>query len=500
MAGAELPPSLGPIAPRPERLDPPGGPGGLDEGPGSLIERAAGAFTRWAERWVPDAAVFALGATVLVLIAGVAVGGRGPLEVLGFWGDGLWELLPFTLQMALVIITGNVLAMTGPVHRVIAWLAGLPKTPRAAVALVAFLAMAASWFNWGFGLIFAAMLAREVARRVGGVDYRAVAAASFLGLGSVWAQGLSGSAALQMATAQAMPGPVRAIVEGKGLIPGGIIPLRSTIFLWQSFASVAVEMVIVTAVMALATPPASRARTAADLGIDLGPSPADRAPPERRGTPGDWLEHSPLLSLFFAGAAFVYLGRSFLVGGKGLAALSLNAINLGFLALGFLLHRTPARLLRAFREATPGVWGVLLQFPFYAGIAAVITRTDLSDRVARAFVSVSTPTSFPALIAVYSAALGVFVPSGGSKWVIEAPYVLQAAHDLHVHLGWTVAVYDLGEALANLIQPFWMLPILGLFGLRARDVMGYTGLVFVILVPVVLVLVTVLGATLSYPL
>ena len=101
---------------------------------------------------------------------------------------------------------------------------------------------------------------------------------------------------------------------------------------------------------------------------------------------------------------------------------------------------------------------------------------------------------------MYSAVLGVFVPSGGSKWVIEAPYVMEAAHQLKVHLGWVVASYDLGEALANLIQPFWMLPVLGLFKLGARDVMGYTIVVFLALTPVVLILVTLLGMTLSYPL
>jgi short-chain fatty acids transporter len=156
--------------------------------------------------------------------------------------------------------------------------------------------------------------------------------------------------------------------------------------------------------------------------------------------------------------------------------------------------------MRAVREATPSVWGVILQFPFYAGIAAIITKTHLNTAIAKFFVGISTAKTFPAIIAVYSAVLGVFVPSGGSKWVIEAPYVMASAHELRVHLGWMVAVYDLGEALANLVQPFWMLPILGLFGLRARDVMGYTFVVFVVLVPVVLVLVTALGATLPYPL
>jgi short-chain fatty acids transporter len=156
--------------------------------------------------------------------------------------------------------------------------------------------------------------------------------------------------------------------------------------------------------------------------------------------------------------------------------------------------------MHAVQAATPAVWGVILQFPFYAGIAGIITATHLNDRLADAFVRVSTPVTFPPLVALYSAVLGVFVPSGGSKWVIIAPYVMEAAHRLHVHLGWVVSSYDLGEALANLIQPFWMLPMLGLFRLGARDVMGYTILVFFVLTPVVLLLVTLFGLTLQYPL
>ena len=195
-----------------------------------------------------------------------------------------------------------------------------------------------------------------------------------------------------------------------------------------------------------------------------------------------------------------YLVRYFLRAPEPLNAITLNTVNLSFLLLGFLLHGTPARLMLAVQRATPAVWGVILQFPFYAGIAAVITGTHLNERLANLFVSVSTPATFPALVAMYSAVLGVFVPSGGSKWVIEAPYVMAAAHELEVHLGWIVTSYDLGEAVANLVQPFWMLPILGMFGLRARDVMGYTLVVFLVLTPVVVALVTVLGLTLRYPL
>jgi short-chain fatty acids transporter len=464
-----------------------------------ILARVALRFTTWAERWVPDAFVFALTATFAVVLVAWR---RTPLtEIVLIWGGGFWKLLEFTLQMALVIITGYVVATTRPIYKLIAWLAAVPSTPRGAVAFVALFAMLSAWLNWGFSLIFSAMLAKETARRLPEVDYRAVAASAFLGLGSVWAQGLSGSAALQMATASLVPPEVRAVVAGGGIVPDGVIPLRHTIFLWQSLVSVLVEVVVVTFVVYFAAPGVRRARSAASLGIDLGQSPLDQGEPDRRGVPGEWLEHSPLLSVLFALLATSYLWAYFRSSGDGvLNAVNLGTINLAFLTLGALLHGTPARLMRAVREATPGVWGVLLQFPLYAAIAAVITKTHLNEEIARAFVSISTPRTYPATIALYSALLGVFVPSGGSKWIIEAPYVMQAAHDLKVHLGWMVAVYDLGEALANLVQPFWMLPILGLLGLKAKDVMGYTFLVFLALLPVVLVLVTWLGGTLSYPL
>lgn len=136
---------------------------------------------------------------------------------------------------------------------------------------------------------------------------------------------------------------------------------------------------------------------------------------------------------------------------------------------------------------------MLLQFPFYAGIFGVMTGTALSESIAGLFVHVSSKTWYPATIAIYSAVLGMLVPSGGAKWVIEAPYVLSAARQLGVPDGWMVVTYDLGEALANLVQPFWMLPILALLGLRARDIMGYTFLVALVLLPVVVTLVTVLA-------
>ena len=242
------------------------------------------------------------------MIAGIAATPSSLGQVIDAWGSGFWELIPFTLQMALIIITGHVLATSAPMSRLIRVLASWPRTPKSAVAMVALFAMASSWFNWGFSLVFSAVLAREVARRHEGVDYRALAAASFLGIGSVWAQGISGSAALQMATAGALQPQIRDIISNGGIVPEGIITFRHTVFLWQSLVSVAVEMIVVTLVMWLATPPAGRGRTARDLGISLEEHEIDPLVTAARPTPGQWLEHSPWLTW-----AVVAIGGAYLV-------------------------------------------------------------------------------------------------------------------------------------------------------------------------------------------
>ena len=447
MSSADLPPSLNKATTGEVAAD------------DTRLGRLAARFTDIAERYVPDAFVFALVATIAVVIAAMAITDATPLQMIDLWGAGFWELLPFTMQMALVIITGYVVATSPPVYRLIARVADIPRRDRSAVAMVALFAMLSAWLNWGFSLIFSAILAKEVARRRPGTDYRALGAAAFMGLGSIWAQGLSGSAALLMATDSAVPQSLRDIVSAGGVVPGGIIPLRHTIFLWQSFVSVGVEIIVVTALFYVLTPTGARAKGVNALGISLGDPP--QAFITRAQTPGEWLEHSRILSFAFAALSLTYLFRYFSAAKDPLSALSFNTVNLIFLTSGVLLHGTPHRLMRAVKEATPGIWALVLQYPFYAGIAALISKTKMNAAIAGWFVSISSAKTFPALIAVYSAVLGMFVPSGGSKWVIEAPYVIQAAHDLKVHLGWMVAVYDLGEALANLVQSFGCCPCSG---------------------------------------
>ncbi len=421
------------------------------------------ALADWSQRWFPDAFVFALSGLIVVFVAGSLMG-IAIRDLIKYFGDGFWSLIPFTMQMAIIIIGGYVVATSPPVHQLIRWLAGIPRTPRAAVAFVAFFSMATAMLSWGLSLIFSGVLVREVVRNVRGIDYRAIGAAAYLGTGSVWALGLSSSAALVMATPAAIPTALLKI--------SGVIPLRETIYTWQSLATAGILM-LAGVVVAYLSAPASSTKTAESFGVTEG---LELQKLEERRAPAEWLEYAPVLSVVVGALGMAYLVQVLAARGP-LAALDLNTYNLLFLMLGLLLHWRPRSFVRAVNNAVPATAGVLIQFPFYGGIFGIITLSPISRDLAHFFVSFSSTNTYPILVSIYSAILGMFVPSGGSKWIIEAPYVLQAAKDLHVNLGWVVQIYNTSEALPNLINPFWMLPLLGLLKVRARDLIGY-GLVY----------------------
>jgi short-chain fatty acids transporter len=476
-----------------------------------VLARLALRFTGFTEKWLPDAFGFVLVGTFVVLLFGLVSGEPllkrpdDPAATKGFglvdaWGVGFWSLITFTLQMAMIIIGGYAVATSGPIARLITRLARIPKSPRSAVAFVAAVAMLASYLNWAFSLVFAAILAREVARNVPKADYRALGAMAFLGLGTVWAQGLSGSAALQVASASSSPPPVQDVIKAAGHA-SGLIPLSDTIFTWQALVATLIVYVVGVGMAWFVAPGEGNARTAEDIGIELRPligrgsaynGKQGNGQKQEARRPGDWLEHSPVFSLLIVLLGAVYLVRYF-SGKNFFNALDLNTVNLVLFLLAMLLHWRPARMARAVRDGAPAAAGVLLQFPLYGGIFGMIAYTGISARLAGWLVHASSQFLFPPLVAIYSCILGIFVPSGGSKWVIEAPYVLQAANTLHVDAGWIVVVYDLGEASANLLQPFWMLPTLAILGLKARDIMGYTFTMFLACFPAALIAVTLLA-------
>ncbi|MCP3100945.1 TIGR00366 family protein [Myxococcus sp. K15C18031901] len=436
------------------------------------LVRIAEALGRFSARFVPSA--FSIAVLLSLLTMGLAMGwaDAAPAKVLDAWGGGFWELLTFSMQMALVMFTGYLLALTPPVRRLLVWAAGLARTPRGAVALMAGVSMGLAYINWGLSLVASAMLVRFVARRRPDVDYRLLVACAYFGLGATWHAGLSASAPLLVAT------PGHFLEKSVG-----VIPIDRTLF---SPFNVGLTVVVVVGLVLLAwalhPEPGSVVRVDPAVLETLG----DFVPPERPAEKSFavWLDHARVLNLVFGVLGLVWLGRYLWMNG-GWRALNLNVVNFTFLVLAVLLHGTPARLIKASEEAGGVLHGIVLQFPLYAGIYGIFKATGLTDRIGELFVSMSTRSTFPAIVYLYSGVVNYFVPSGGSKWAIEAPYLLEAAKTLGVAPEKVVLAYAWGDMATDLIQPFWALPLLAVAKLEFKDILGFLLVAFLVYLPLV---------------
>ena len=460
----------------------------------NLLARFSQRLVVFSERWFPDAYVFVLIAVIAIAVGTIAHGGS-PLAVSRAFGDGFWNLIPFTMQMALVAIGGYVVAMSPPIAAALRRLAAVPSTGRGAVVFVGILSILLSLVNWGLSLIFSGLLLREIARRTDiKLDYRAAGAAGYLGLGCGFTLGITSSAAQLQANAASIPSSLLPIT--------GVIGFSETILTWQNLLITVLVTVVSAVICYLTAPNAAQTKTAEDLGVSLED---DTIKPKSAMRPGDFLEFSPILTILIVVLALGWLWQTFQSGNPLITLSGLNTYNFVFLILGMLLHWRPRGLLEAFSKAMPSVSGVLLQFPFYAGIAQMLTKVPnakgvtLSDTIAHWFVDASaSSTVFSFLVGIYSAILGFFIPSAGGKWIIEAPYIMKAANAVGAHLGWTVMVYNIAETLPNFINPFWMLPLLGILGLKSKDLIGYTSVQFFIHFPIVMIVAAILMSTFTY--
>ncbi|MBC7907895.1 MAG: short-chain fatty acid transporter [Rhodospirillaceae bacterium] len=455
------------------------------------LARLAYAFTGWAEKWFPDAFVFVVLAVIVVAVANLSSGAQ-PLAIAKGFGAGFWTLIPFTMQMAMVAITGYVVATSPPCTRLINWLASLPSTGRGAVAWVSLVSMAASYFNWALSLVLGGLLVRALARRVElHMDYRAAGAAAYLGLGATWALGLSSSAAMLQANPASLPKSISDIT--------GVIPLSQTIFLWQSVVMGLTILIASVLIAYFSAPEGIHVRTAQDMDCDVSEARSDT---QKQTRPGEWFEFTPILPILIVLLAVGFCYTEFSSKPTLQVISNLNTYNFIFLMAGLLLHRNIRSFLNSVTKAVPTTAGVLIQFPLYGAIATMLTGVlgsdgvSISHHIANVFVSIANTETFPVVIGIYSAVLGFLIPSGGGKWIIEAPYVMQAASDLKAHMGWAVQVYNAAEALPNLINPFWMLPLLGVLGLKARDIVGFCFTQLLFHAPLVLFLLWALALTL----
>ena len=404
------------------------------------------------DRYLPDPFIFVLILTVVSFAAAMLFQGTGPVEVVAIWGDGFWGLLTFSMQMLLVLVTGYILASSPPAKRVLTRLAGLAASPGAAIVLVTVVSLLASWINWGFGLVVGALFAREVARHVR-VDYRLLVAAAYSGF-VIWHAGLAGSIPLTIAT----PGH---FTEDQI----GLVGTSETIFAGFNLIIVAVLFLVIPLVNWLMMPRAE------DSVIVPPEQLQDTAPAHFVPTrPAEHLENSRLLMWLVGLPGLAFLVYYFAVRGGGL---TLDIVNYLFLMLGIVLHGTARNLLDALQEAVKGGAGIVIQFPFYAGIMAIMTQSGLAQSMSEGFVAISTATTLPLWSFISAGIVNLFVPSGGGQWAVQAPVMLPAAEALGADVARVAMAVAWGDAWTNLLQPFWALPMLAIAGLKAKDIMGF---------------------------
>ncbi|CDQ20555.1 short-chain fatty acid transporter [Halobacillus karajensis] len=416
-------------------------------------------FDRMVQRFLPDAFLFAILLTFVVFGLGIAITDSSPGQMVQFWGDGFWDLLAFAMQMSLIVVTGYILANTPLVKSVLSKLSKLARTPAQAILLVTFVAGLACLVNYGFGLVVGALLAIHVARRVPNVDYRLLMASAYSGF-LLWHGGLSASIPLTIAT------------EDHFLADSiGAIAITETLFSEMNI------FIIVTLLLSLPLLNLWLLKSNGDLSKDNrdflkeeNAAEQHMAATTAEMTPAERLENSRIISLLIGLLGLLFILYHFMRSGF---ELNINIVNFIFLFLGILFHQTPRRFLNSIHDAVQNAGGIIIQFPFYAGIMGMMVASGLSEQMSNWFVSISTEFTFPLFAFISAGIVNFFVPSGGGQWAVQAPIMVPAALDLGVSTAKTAMAVAWGDAWTNMIQPFWALPLLAIAGLKVKDIMGF---------------------------
>lgn len=445
---------------------------------GSFITRMGNSCLRFSLKYMPDASIFAVVLTIIALILGITLAKQTPVQMIGHWGKGFWELLAFAMQMALIVVTGSAIANSPIVKKGIHRLASIPKSSKHAVWMVTFVSVLVSYLHWGLSLIVGALLAKEIAKQLRikkiPFEYGLIAAGGYVGQ-MTWHGMLSASIGLSIAT----PGH---ILESEM----GIIPM-SDYMINPMNIFVTIALLILPPLAASMMHPkdkdvmpleedALRAIETEDVTI--------RKRPENPSV-GDILNYSPIIAAAIGLLGLFQVVRSFAA--NGFSALDINMVNFIFLFVGILLYGNIANYVRAVGAAASSTAGIIFQFPFYAGIMGMIKYSGLVAILANGIVAISTETTFYLWTFLSASVVNLFVPSGGGQWTVQGPVAIASAQMMNANMVKTCLMVAYGNTWTNMFQPFWAIALLGITGLKAKDIMGYStaimlcsGIIFIV--------------------
>ena len=447
-------------------------------------------LSRFTQRWIPDSWVVCMILTVIAVLLAMFGAGAGLNEVVLAWGGGMWTLLELAMQFTIAMIAAHACVSSRPAHRFLDWLASRPNpdNPVQAVVLLGAYSMVIAYFNWAASVVASALFVPFIAHRNPKADIRLMIAAAYLGIGTVWHGGLSGSAPLILAT----PGnPLMEPASGAPIIDR-LLPVTETLFVPFNLIYLVVVFLVGLVMLWMLHPRKDPWTLSEDQLQLIMPTMPEESEPT---TPAAGMEHSRGWVILAAILIGYPLGYSIMTRGFG-ASWTINSYNAVFLVGALLLQGRPSNLVRAFANGARTASGVILQFPFYAGIFGVINSTALGGWLGELFVSLSTTETYPLIVYFYSGFMNLFVPSGGSKWLIEAPYLLPAARELNVSATTTVLAYAYGDSTTNLLQPFWAIPILTVTRMKFGDVLGYTGIIAAVLLVVTTIAMLIIPSNL----
>lgn len=430
-----------------------------------MIKKLSDILVTMVKKYLPNPFILAVLLNLVVFIMGIFIAKKTPMEMTKFWGNGLFGLLSFTMQMVLVLVTGHALANSPIVVRILKGITRVPKNTTQAIMFTCVVAFICSYLNWGFGLIAGALIAKEIAvQNYGkGIHFPLIIAAAYSGN---IVRGPSSSIPLVIAT--------------KGhfleeLI--GIVPVTQTLY---SSWNLIITVVLLIAIPILYKNMIPSKEDAIEIDPEVLKEKDTKTQTEKSYkdmSPAERLENSMFLSFVTGLMGAVYLVKHFM--DKGLN-LNLNIVIMIFLVLGIFFHKTPIRYVRAVNEAVKTCGGIVLQFPFYAGIMGMMRDSGLAAIMSQWFIAISTAKTFP-LFTFWSAGLvNLFIPSGGGQWAVQGPIMIPAGYELGVDPAKTAMALAWGDSWTNQIQPFWALPVLAIAGLDVRDIMGYCAMVLIL--------------------